>query len=109
MIYNIRGVHVCADAWFVYHGLSVNDARVKRVLAKIRRGDKEWVSTSKSDKLGRPDTVGKMALNWMRDYIMDCTEHMPTACQFLLDPVTSQDLHASYVNFTRLKELVRCM
>lgn len=107
MIYNIRGLYVCADTWFLYHGLSVHDSRVKRVLASVRAGDTEWVTTTKSDKLGRPGSTGLAAMNWMRDYILDCTDQMPTECQFLIDPVTTLDLHSTYVNYARLKEIVR--
>ena len=105
MVYNINGLPVCSDAWFVYHGLSADDARVKRVLAKLRRGDNHWV-VAKKDKLGRPDDAGQMALVWMQNYIRDYADQMPNKCVFLLDPVTTQDLHSSYASFARLHQQV---
>ena len=105
LIYNIRGCHVCADTWFTYHGLSSFDSRVKRVLAEVRRGANEWtVQTGK--KSGRPDHAGLHAIVWMTNYVLDYGEQMPTKCTFLLDPVTTKELHSAYEGHARLHQQV---
>ena len=104
--YNINGCPVCAGAWYTYHGLCKSDARVKRVLASIRGGDNEWEPLSGEKKLGRPDERGMAATTWMRQYIIDYGDQMPTECVFRLDPVTILDLHGQYTRHARVFDKV---
>ena len=94
--YWIRGVKVCATSWFHYHGLSKDDSRVKSVLACLRKGDQEWVPKRGGKKRGRPDDRGSYAKTWLKDWLLNYADLMPTGNVCRYDPVEIIDLHKCY-------------
>ena len=94
--YVIEGLHVCGDAWFLFHGLDKKDSRVKRVLSCLRRGDNKWSIKSNKRKRGADDSRGLLASAWMRKYVKDYADKMPTVCLFRIDPVDRKELHHKY-------------
>ena len=103
LLYTIRGVRVCGDTFFKYFGLHLSDARVKKVLAAIRRGETQWVvATACTTAVIRKGTY---ANEWMRKYVIDYADQMPTACVFRIDPVEVKDLHEIYCRHHKMLQL----
>ena len=79
--FNIQGCRVCDMSWFLYHGLNKGDNRVKRVMRRLRCGDMRWIPDRKH-KVGRPNERGLMTTVWLKQYLLDFAEQMPTRCVF---------------------------
>ena len=103
LLYTIRGVRICGDTFFKYLGLHLLDARVKKVLAAIRRGETQWVvATACTTAVMRKGTYVNV---WMRKYVIDHADQMPTACVFRIDPVDVKDLFEVYCRHHTMLQL----
>lgn len=100
----IRGVTVCKTSWFWYHDLDEGDARVKRVLASIRRGDNNWLSAgaASGSGSGRKSIAGQLAQVWMREHVTNYSEQIPNRCLFRVEPLEIMELHERYIGEQQL-------
>ena len=94
-------------SWFWYHDMDAGDSRVKRVLALLRRGHQHYVPSSGAKRQGKPNERGHYCSEWIKSYIVDYGDQMPTVCLFRLDPVKLKDVHQEYSNETTRLEFGR--
>ena len=100
--YHVKGTPVCRETWFVYHDLTSQDSRVKRILAMLKRGEQHYVAKATgAKKSGRPDQRGMTATAWIESYIQDYADQMPTDCLFRLDPVDVKEVHDAYTQYMK--------
>jgi hypothetical protein len=102
--FSVRGVPVCQCVWFWYHDLSQRDARVKRILTSIRRGDNNWVSVRAASGPGSgcKGAAGQAAQVWMREHVTNYSEQIPNRCLFRVEPLEIMELHERYIGEQQL-------
>ena len=88
------GVQICGDAWCALHGLHMSDARVKRLLASLRRGDDKYNTNKDSHQGWR----GEWCRAWCRRFVKQNAEFDPSKMTSSLDPCAAENRHMLYTS-----------
>ena len=94
--FRFGGVDICGDVWCKLYGLRLQDSRMKRVLARLREGASEWVSSS-SNKRGRRGWRGCWCSSWMREHVQKFADFNPSSRTAALDPDALETRHLLYM------------
>ena len=90
------GVSVCGKVWCELHGLKKNDSRIKRVFAKLRKGDSRWVTERASRSSGGRGWRGSWCRSWCGSHVKKFAEFDPGKQHASLDPEPLEVRHMLY-------------
>ena len=89
------GIPICNQIWCKLHGLSVNDSRIKKVLASLRRGEQAWTG-NKTEQQKKRGWRGSLCKAWIRRHIKKQADFDPTKLTASLDPDALEVRHMLY-------------
>ena len=97
LCFDFGGTRICGDVWCQLHGLRLHDSRIKRVMASLREGAREWASfksaTRRDKKRG---WRGAWCEAWMRRHVKKFADFNPGTRTAQLDPDALETRHLLY-------------
>ena len=95
--FEFGGIRICGDVWCQLHGLRLHDSRMKRVLASLREGAKEWASFKSAARNNKKrGWRGAWCEAWMRRHVKKFADFNPVNRTAQLDPDALETRHVMY-------------